>query len=172
MPLAILYELFYFTMHLNGVVPAHSSMCESTITTQMALKGNKYHASGVGMPFQGAEKPVIHENNLDQVDISDRPYVYCTDEVTFYNPNMDMNEDYTEAAEENELRVSNDSSENSELSRQRHSGDVELCNRSPDAVFKVGSNNSEGVNLTSSNANKGNHKPDDNSHIDLYLYSI
>ena len=102
-------------------------MCESTITTQIAIQSDKCHASGFGMPFQSAEKPVTIEHNLDQVDISDRPFVYCTDEVTFYNPKMDMNEDDTEAAEEKELSVSNDSSKNPDLSREQHAVDAAPC---------------------------------------------
>ena len=138
----------------------------------MAVQSDKYHASGFGMPFQNAEKPVTIENNPGQVDISDSTFVYCTDEVTFYTPKMDMNEDDTEATEEKELRVSNDNSKDPELSREQHSVDAALYNRSPDALRKVCSSNVEGANLNSSNANKGNHKPDDNSHIDLYIYCV
>ena len=139
-------------------------MCESTTTSQIALQNDKYQFPGAVMPFQSEERSIILEDNFNKEDLNDKPYVYCTDEVTFYSPNMDMNYDDTEAEEEKELIINNDDSEKAELSMEQDYGNVSLRNRPPTDSFtnndlcKSCSPNLEGGNLTSQAiTSQGNH---------------
>lgn len=84
-------------------VPANSCLCESTIASQNALPDDSFQPVIVSVEPEGSGISQIVDGGNDT--LMNNRYVFCNDEVTFYNPGMVVEDD--EISHEDDVKVTN-----------------------------------------------------------------
>ena len=84
-------------------VPANSCLCESTVASQNALPDESFQPVLVSVDTEDSGVAQIVDGGNDTL-LNNR-YVFCNDEVTFYNPGMVVEDD--EISHEDDVKVTN-----------------------------------------------------------------
>ena len=88
-------------------VPAQSCLCESTITSQNALHDDQFQFPPVLISFENEDS--VTSKVVDDCNdaLADSNYVFCNDEVTFYSPGTEMEDDDTDPQDEENMKITN-----------------------------------------------------------------
>ena len=78
-------------------------MCESTVASQNALPDDSFQPVLVSVDTEDSEISQIVDGGIDTL-VNNR-YVFCNDEVTFYNPGMVVEDD--DISHEDDVKVTN-----------------------------------------------------------------